>query len=218
MQQNRHATNSAPDMMAELYRTSRAICQAHTTGEVLSALCSNHNLHECRQAAINLFNRPWNDNAAPPERMEITAEWSAERDQPAHAGPRLAPWIDALVRVCLNTDAGVARDVEQDTSLSEAARAQLLSQRMRSYALFPLVASGSWYGVLVLYFGEPHALTQPELTHVRELVNQAAAVIYNIRLWEAEVSARKAAEAVSEARLKYLAMISHELRAPLASI
>jgi signal transduction histidine kinase len=205
-------------MMTDSYRTSSAVCQAHTTGEVLSALCSNRNLHECRHAVISLFNRPWNDNATPPERLEIMAEWSAMRDQPVAVGPRLAPWIDALVRVCLNTDAGIVQDVAQDTSLSEAARAQLLSQRMRSYVLFPLVASGLWYGVLVFYFREPQAFTKPELTHVRELVNQAAAVISNIRLWEAEVSARKAAEAASGARLKYLAMISHELRAPLASI
>src|SRR5450759_4434830 len=82
MQLSEHTTSPVLDMMTDSYRTSSAVCQAHTTGEVLSALCSNRNLHECRHAVISLFNRPWNDNATPPERMEVMAEWSAMRDQP----------------------------------------------------------------------------------------------------------------------------------------
>ena len=150
--------------------------------------------------------------------MDVLAEWRVAVDLPSPANAGFALGIDWLVKVRMRAHAGVAQDVEQDASLSESARAQLRAQRMSSYALFPLVVGGVWYGVLVFYFTKPGAITAPELAHVQELVDQAAVAIDNQRLLEAEVRARIAAEEASRTRLQYLAMISHELRAPLSAI
>jgi two-component system sensor histidine kinase KdpD len=206
-----------PDTMTELYTISRAIGQARTPEAVLTALRLNRNLRECHRAVIGLFNHPW-DDATPPERMDVLAEWRAAADQPAPASAGFALGIDWLVKVRMSTHIGVAQDVERDASLSESARAQLRAQRMSSYALFPLVVDGVWFGVLVFYFTKPGAITVPELVHVQELVDQAAVAIDNKRLLEAEVRARIAAEEASRTRLQYLAMVSHELRAPLSAI
>jgi two-component system sensor histidine kinase KdpD len=206
-----------PDTMTELYTISRAISQARTPDAVLTALRLNRNLRECHRAAIGLFNHPW-DDAAPPEHMDVLAEWRVAVDPPSPTSAGFALGIDWLVKVRVSAHAGVAQDVEQDASLSESARAQLRAQRMSSYALFPLVVDGVWYGVLVFYFTKPGAITAPELAHVQELVDQAAVAIDNQRLLEAEVRARIAAEEASRTRLQYLAMISHELRAPLSAI
>lgn len=126
--------SAALDTMTELYTLARAISQARTPGAALAALRSSCALHECQQAAIGLFNRPWED-AAPPECLDVLAEWSAAADQPVLTSPRFAPGIDWLVKACVSASAGVAQDVNHDTSLSEAARAQLQTQCILSYAL-----------------------------------------------------------------------------------
>jgi two-component system, OmpR family, sensor histidine kinase KdpD len=57
-----------------------------------------------------------------------------------------------------------------------------------------------------------------DLQHVRGLVDEVAIALKNIRSLEAESRARHEAEAANDLKLKFLAMISHELRTPMTSI
>lgn len=111
---------------------------------------------------------------------------------------------------------------------SAALRAVLLSLRsapldgpVATATAFPLVTAGRAIGALVLHAGTGQA----DWTIVAELVDRAAAALDNARLYcslQLEIVERRGVEAELQAsnqrKDEFLAMLSHELRNPLAPI
>ena len=89
-------------------------------------------------------------------------------------------------------------------------------------AALPLVVDGRVVGVLAFEFSEPHDFGPEEDAHLRALADLCGPALERARLSEAErarvvaEAARAEAEASNRAKEDLLAVVSHELRAPLA--
>jgi two-component system, OmpR family, sensor histidine kinase KdpD len=109
-------------------------------------------------------------------------------------------------------------DIHHDPHVSEVMRQRLSNIGVVGSVIFPLIASGEWYGALSLHFNDVIAINAIDLRHLEGLVDEVAMGIYNFRLLKAEAHARHEAEEANNLKLKFLAMVSHELRTPLTSI
>ena len=204
--------------MQELYEFSRQAGAVHTLNEVLRLLLANRHFAGCTRVGILVFDHPWVSQLPAPEYAEIVASINRDDLVTEPTFPRFKLDINWFVQSDIRSKPLFVSDVFTDPELQPRAREVLAQLGGRSYALFPLNAGGETYGLLAFEFASPDSVGAEDVRHVEGLVDQAAAAIRNIRLFEAEAHARREAEHANEMRLRFLAMISHELRTPLTSI
>jgi two-component system sensor histidine kinase KdpD len=216
LRESEHALLTALERTRELYQISRLIALVRTPADVLHALTLSNYLRHINRAAILLFDQPWQDHT--PEHCRALASWRGRSDLASIEG-RIFPLAEYGFEKLFAHDQPVQiEDVQTHPEVNEKARALFAQLHTRSVILFPLVASGQWYGMLSLHAETPGLVGDEDVRHMRGLADQAAVAIYNIRLLEAEARARHEAEVANDLKLKFLAMISHELRTPLTSI
>jgi signal transduction histidine kinase/CheY-like chemotaxis protein len=111
----------------------------------------------------------------------------------------------------------VAEDVERLPALAE--RRQLYrNEGIRSLLAMPLRIRGRVGGTLVFYYRTPHPFPPTEVRLAEALGNLAAAAIGTAEAYAAQSRLRAAAEEADRHKDEFLAMLSHELRNPLAAI
>lgn len=200
----------------ELYRISQTIGAARTPDDILAALLSSSYLTTVSRASIAIFTAPF-DNQQPPL-CEISAAWNKETDLPHFVGQRFTLVEMGLLPPYVHDRPTVIENVQAKKEIPLDVRRRFTALKTHSLIVFPLLARGTWYGVLSLHFTQRRAVKVDDLRHIRGLVDQTAIAIDNIRLLAAEAKARHEAEEANALKLKFLAMISHELRTPLTSI
>jgi PAS domain S-box-containing protein len=90
---------------------------------------------------------------------------------------------------------------------------------VRSYLAAPIVGrGGAVFGALLLGHPVPGVFTERAERIVSGLAAHAAVAIDNARLYETERKLRGEAEAASQAKDEFLAMLGHELRNPLSAL
>jgi PAS domain S-box-containing protein len=90
---------------------------------------------------------------------------------------------------------------------------------VRSYLAVPVTSrSGEVLGGLFFGHPEPGRFTERDERIVAGIAGQAAIALDNARLYEAERTAREAAESANSAKDEFLSVLSHELRTPLTPI
>jgi signal transduction histidine kinase len=157
----------------------------------------------------------------PPARARLVG---ATGNEPAvlerYAHIPLEPWLpmgDAMLR-CEPLFFPSRTDFRQRYEIAE--RQLQISEVFRdlAYACLPLVVEGRAVGGVALVFPHPHDFEDDERMFLTVLAHHAAQALERASLFERERAARAAADEAGRAKDRFLAMLGHELRNPLAPI
>ncbi|HSH05642.1 MAG TPA: GAF domain-containing protein [Anaerolineae bacterium] len=167
-----------------LYAGSEGIVHADTMSAVLEALVQSTALQRLDRADIMFFDRPWRNE--PPDSMEVSAVW-VRADKPNPYAP--VGTIFALDEFPGATQFNrhtpiIYKDVEATPDIDDGLR-QVILERLnaRSLLIFPLMAADEWVGFIAGQAETPVAISDDEVRRVTSLVDQAATVIQNKRLF-----------------------------------
>jgi signal transduction histidine kinase/CHASE3 domain sensor protein len=86
---------------------------------------------------------------------------------------------------------------------------------IQAVAAFPIQNGGRVVGSLLVRFTRPRSLSRNDMAFMVAMSRIAGEALERARLFEAERTARTAAEAANRAKAAFLASMSHELRTPL---
>ena len=154
-------------------------------------------------------------------KLNLVCEWVS----PRCPAPELHAGQNALVM--LGTSLGVFRPpLERGQILTRLPAGapdpviQLLkARRIKSFIAIPIMAGGSWWGILSLVdcLAERN-WTDSEQDSFRAIADMFGAAIERQRIQNALVQAKESAEAASEAKSQFLANMSHEIRTPITGV
>jgi K+-sensing histidine kinase KdpD len=95
---------------------------------------------------------------------------------------------------------------------------ELAAIGLRSRVVAPLAVGAKALGILSVSREEADAFGEDEAELISLLARQVAAAVQNIRLYTAERSAAEELRRLSALRADFVSLVSHELRAPMASV
>lgn len=95
---------------------------------------------------------------------------------------------------------------------------ELAKAGLQSRVVAPLNAGGRLLGMISVSREQPDAFTREEVDIVTLLGRQVASAVQNIRTFAAERNAAEELRRLSALRADFVSLVSHELRAPMASI
>jgi signal transduction histidine kinase len=95
---------------------------------------------------------------------------------------------------------------------------ELAAAGLRSRVVAPLAVGERVLGMLSVVREEKDAFSADEVEFITLLARQVAATVQNIRVYQAERSAAEELRRLSALRADFVSLVSHELRAPMASV
>jgi GAF domain-containing protein/anti-sigma regulatory factor (Ser/Thr protein kinase) len=203
----REALERASTRLSRMHAISAALVGAVTEADVGRILANEGGAAFAAMCVVVRVPRPEGDleligvSGLPPELAERVRRVPVTADYPVCAAYRSgAPvWLDGRARQ--------SRDPAVDATFQKGATAAL-----------PLSVEGRVVGALGFGFAEERAFSTEDRELALTLASLAAAALERVRLYHEAEAARRAAEAASQAKDEFLAMLGHELRNPLAPI
>jgi signal transduction histidine kinase len=107
---------------------------------------------------------------------------------------------------------------DMDTNPLYPEERELAAAGLRSRVVAPLNAGGRILGMISVSRERPDGFSREEVDLVTLLGRQVASAVQNIRTFAAERSAAEELRRLSALRADFVSLVSHELRAPMASI
>jgi signal transduction histidine kinase len=150
------------------------------------------------------------------DRAEVLAVGGPGAGQPFPEGSSLPLSGSVLDAVLAEGRTVVRGDMRQEAAFPE--EAELAAVGLRSRVVAPLVAGDRIIGILSVVRKEVNAFSAEEAGMLTLLARQVATVIENIRVYEAERNAAEELRRLSALRADFVSLVSHELRAPMASV
>ena len=218
--------------ITERRRTEDAIRRAHDRFEILSETAGRLLMSPAPQQIVNDLCRRVMEHLDCHVFFNFLVDEDAGRlHLNACAGipdgtAREIEWLDLGVAVCGCVARDGCRLVVEDIQHSDDPRADLVrSFGVQAYACHPLLMQGKVIGTLSFGSRARPAFAEEDLSLMKMVADQVAMAMERIRLLEAAERRANEAEAAGEAlreanrrKDEFLAMLSHELRNPLAAI
>jgi signal transduction histidine kinase len=110
----------------------------------------------------------------------------------------------------------VRGDMGEDARYPE--ERELAALGLKSRVVAPLTLGGDALGILSVCREQVEAFTSDEVELITLLARQVAAAVENIRMFTAERNAAEELRRLSALRADFVSLVSHELRAPMASV
>ncbi|HID52390.1 MAG TPA: GAF domain-containing protein [Anaerolineae bacterium] len=177
-------TEMARTRTEALYAAGDRIARAETGEDVLRALVGSTALQRMDRVAIWLFDQPWRDDT-PPETAAAIAAW----ERPSGGAPTppenrlILTGFPDVVSCISGVNSYIVSDVLLADELSEKTRDFIVNRlNLRSFAIFPLVVSGQWIGLVTGQSSDTIHFAEMETRQIENLTDQAATAIQNQRL------------------------------------
>jgi signal transduction histidine kinase len=150
------------------------------------------------------------------DRAEVLATTGREHEALFPEGSS-RPIAGSIVEPIVRDGQTVVRDdITGETPYAE--ERDLARAGLRSRVVAPLTIGGGVLGILSVCRSEVHAFERDEVDLITLLARQVASAVQNIRLYTAERNAAEELRRLSALRADFVSLVSHELRAPMASV
>jgi K+-sensing histidine kinase KdpD len=127
------------------------------------------------------------------------------------------PVAGSIVADVVNGGQTITRG-DMDVSPLYPEERELTAIGLRSRVVAPLAVGANALGILSVSREEADAFSEDEAELISLLARQVAAAVQNIRVFTAERSAAEELRRLSALRADFVSLVSHELRAPMASV
>jgi signal transduction histidine kinase len=107
---------------------------------------------------------------------------------------------------------------DMDTDPRYPEEKELAQAGLRSRVVAPLAPGGQFVGMLSVSRAEPDAFSAEEADLITMLARQVGYAVQNMRTYAAERNAAEELRRLSALRADFVSLVSHELRAPMASV
>ncbi|MGH3030512.1 MAG: GAF domain-containing sensor histidine kinase [Gaiellaceae bacterium] len=150
------------------------------------------------------------------DRAEVMAVAGQSAERPFPVGSSRPIKGSILEDILADGQTLVRGDMEEEGGYPE--EVHLAAAGLRSRIVAPLAAGERTIGILSVCRGEVNAFSADEVEMMTLLARQVATVVQNIRVYEAERNAAEELRRLSALRADFVSLVSHELRAPMASV
>ena len=149
------------------------------------------------------------------DEVEVMANFGRAEEELFPPGTR-RPVRPSIIESVLAGETVVRGDMDTNPLFPE--ERDLAAAGLRSRVVAPLNAGGRIFGMMSVSREQADAFTRDEVDLVTLLGRQIASAVQNIRTYAAERSASEELRRLSALRADFVSLVSHELRAPMASI
>jgi len=150
------------------------------------------------------------------DRAEVLANAGQGDEIVLPAGTNVPLAGTALAEVCKTGRTVIREDMAEPPLFNEDS--ELVDTGLRSRVAAPLPAGDRILGMLSVSRREPSSFSSDDVTLITLLGRQVATAVENIRSFEAERNAAEELRRLSALRADFVSLVSHELRAPMASV